>query len=142
MCLGYQVQEAFVPVEIFNKLAEHILSNARKKNLYIDRIGGYLDHVHTLISLSSDISMAKTIQLIKGESAHWMNRQRIIHSAFEWQDEYYAVSVSPDQVDRVRAYIENQVEHHRKKTFEEEIEEIMRMQGSEAISSIGLKPPG
>jgi REP element-mobilizing transposase RayT len=66
------------------------------------------------------------MQLIKGESSHWVNKNKLLSSAFEWADEYFAVSVSESVVDKVREYVKNQEEHHRKKTFTEEWNEFMK----------------
>jgi REP element-mobilizing transposase RayT len=60
------------------------------------------------------------MQLIKGESSFWINKNRITSTKFEWADEYFAVSVSESHVKRVRGYINNQEIHHRKMTWEEE----------------------
>ncbi len=79
-----------------------------------------------MIGLSADVSISKTIQLIKGESSYWINKQSLLKSKFEWADEYYAVSVSESQLDNVRRYIDNQEEHHKKKTFHEECDEFMK----------------
>ena len=106
-------------------LFEHIKQNAKKNNIHIDSIGGYTDHMHTLISLSRELSLSKTAQLIKGESSYWVNRTGLFKSKFEWQDEYYAVSVSPDRIQRVRDYILNQEAHHTKKSFEQEIQQLL-----------------
>lgn len=67
--------------------------------------------------------------MVKGESSHWINEHRLIPHKFEWQDDYYAVSVSDTQVESVRHYIQNQEEHHRKKSFGEEYEEFSRRYG-------------
>ena len=53
----------------------HIRENARNKNIFIDFINGYKDHVHCLISLNDDLSIGKIAQLIKGESSHWINKK-------------------------------------------------------------------
>lgn len=71
------------------------------------------------------MTIAKALQLIKGESAYWMNKERIMPTRFEWADEYYAVSVSESDLENVRAYIDNQEEHHRKATFAEEVSEFL-----------------
>jgi len=60
------------------------------------------------------------MQLIKGESSFWINKHDLIKQKFEWQDEYFAVSVSESGIDKVREYIKNQEAHHHKKTFEQE----------------------
>ena len=58
-------------------------------------------------------------QLIKGESAFWINQNRLIKGKFVWQDDYWAVSVSESHLQVVREYIRNQEEHHRTKSFTE-----------------------
>ncbi|ELR71800.1 Putative transposase [Fulvivirga imtechensis AK7] len=69
------------------------------------------------------------MQLIKGESSFWINQKKLTESRFGWQDEYYAVSVSESQVNRVREYIKNQEIHHQKKDFEQEHQEFVRRYG-------------
>ncbi len=54
-----------------------------------------------------------------------MNKQKLIKSKFEWQDEYIALSVSYSAVDKVRDYILNQETHHKKKSFADEYEEFL-----------------
>ncbi|MGQ0738518.1 MAG: IS200/IS605 family transposase [Bacteroidota bacterium] len=105
---------------------DHIRQNARSKQIFIDSINGVEDHIHALLGLNADLSIAKTIQLIKGESSFWINKQKIMSSQFEWADEYYAVSVSEGQLDDVRRYISIQEEHHQKKTFLQECEEFLK----------------
>ncbi len=127
-------REPLLVKEIRNKVFEHIRQNAKDKGIYIDHINGYVDHVHCLISLKSDQTIAKTIQLLKGESTHWINQNELIEGHFSWQTEYFAVSVSQYQVDRVRAYIRNQESHHRKVSFDEEYELMMEKYGFEKMS--------
>jgi REP element-mobilizing transposase RayT len=81
-------------------LHQHIKENATKKEIFLDRINGYYDHVHCLISLSSNQSIEKVIQLIKGESSFWFNNKSGFNATrLEWQDEYFAVSVSESNID-------------------------------------------
>ena len=54
---------------------KHIRENAKKKDIYIDFINGHMEHCHCLVSLGEDQNMRKTIQLIKGESSYWINKQ-------------------------------------------------------------------
>ena len=112
----------------------HIKENASKKDIYLDTINGVADHLHTLISLGSDQTIARVAQLLKGESSYWMNKEKMTKKKFEWQDEYFAVSVSEWMVPTVRAYIRNQEEHHRKKTFAEEYAEFMKKYGFAIIA--------
>ena len=112
--------------EIRQKVFNHIKEYSRGKNIFIDRINGSLEHVHCLISLGSEQSISKVINLLKGESSHWINSQKLIRGKFEWQDEYFAVSISESVVDKVRKYIDNQEEHHRKISFKEEYDEFIK----------------
>ncbi len=118
-------------LEIRQTIFNHIRENAKEKGIYIEFINGYTDHVHCLISLGIDQSMSKIMQLIKGESSFWINKNGICEEKFEWQDEYFAVSVSESVVDRVREYIKRQEEHHQKKTFVQEYEEFIDKYGFE-----------
>jgi len=93
--------------ELRQKVWQHIRENAKGKGIFIDFINGYSDHCHCLISLGVDQTIQKVMQLIKGESSFWINKQNLISNKFEWQDEYFAVSVSESVVNRVRNYIKN-----------------------------------
>ena len=116
---------------IRQKLFQHIRENSAKKEIYLDFVNGYIDHIHCLISLGADQTIAKTVQLIKGESSFWINKTGLTEEHFEWQDEYFATSVSESGVDKVRNYIKNQEEHHRHKTFQQEYDEFITKYGFE-----------
>jgi len=122
---GTKNREPLLSKELRSKVIEHIIENARTKDIFIDRINGYTEHLHCLIGLHADMSIAKAMQLIKGESAFWLNRQNFMKSKFEWADEYFAVSVSPSNLNKVRAYIDRQEEHHKGRTFQQEYEEFL-----------------
>ncbi len=64
--------------------------------------------------------------ILKGESSHWINENKLCKTKFEWQDEYFAVSMNESQIDAVRKYIAQQEEHHRKKIFTEEYDEFIQ----------------
>jgi len=115
--------------EIRPRVLDHIRENAKDKGIYIDRLNGGNDHLHCLFGLNADMTIAKTLQLIKGESAYWINKEKVTLERFEWADEYYAVSVSEPELYRVRAYIDTQEEHHRETTFAEEVGEFLRKHG-------------
>lgn len=109
----------------------HIRENAKEKGIYVDFVNGYEDHCHCLISLGVNQSVNKVMQLIKGESSFWINKNPNLFPGlngrkFEWQNEYFALSVSESVLERVRSYIKNQEEHHHTKTFQEEYDEILK----------------
>src|SRR6266705_6393530 len=105
-----------------SQIISHILENAKQKEIYIDRLNGPSDHLHCLFGLNAEMTIAKALQLIKGESAYWINKEKLTSVKFEWANEYYAVSVSESVLETVRAYIDNQEEHHKKRTYVEEVE--------------------
>ena len=115
--------------EIRQKVWQHIRENAKEKNIFIDFINGYDDHCHCLVSLGVDQTIQKTMQLIKGESSFWINKQGLTKQKFEWQDEYFAVSVSESMIEVVRNYIKKQEEHHNTKTFQQEYDEFINKYG-------------
>ncbi len=108
---------------------QHIKENSIKKNIFIDTINGYDDHCHCLISLATNQTMEKIMQLLKGESSFWINSNHLCQQKFEWQDEYFAVSVSRSHLNAVRNYIRNQENHHKGKSFQEEYDNYLREWG-------------
>ena|ERR1700754_680022 len=107
------------------QLHKHIAENCLEKGIFLQAINGYTDHLHCLVSLGKDQTIAKISQLIKGESSFWINKDNLTPEKFSWQDDYFAVSVSESQVETVIAYIKNQEKHHSKKSFQEEVDEFM-----------------
>ncbi len=112
---------------------DHIRKNAKEKGVYIDFINGYTEHIHCLLSLDHDQSLAQAMQLLKGESSFWINKNSLILPKFKWAEEYFAVSVSESHLPKVRAYIKNQEEHHRKKTWKDEYMELISAYGFEEL---------
>ena len=123
---GTKSREHMLTNEIRPIVIKHIKDNAILKEIHIDSLNGYTDHLHCLFGLNTDMTIAKVMQLIKGESSFWINKEKLTKTKFEWADEYFAVSVSESIVPKVRGYIQNQEKHHEKKTFMEEYEEFMR----------------
>lgn len=117
--------------EIRTSVFQHIRENARAKGIFIDMINGYFDHVHCLISLGSDQTLEELMRLIKGESSHWINQNKLTMTKFRWQKEYFAVSVNPAGLDSVRRYIANQEVHHRNSSFKQEFQDFLERAGFE-----------
>ncbi|MEO5570772.1 MAG: IS200/IS605 family transposase [Bacteroidia bacterium] len=122
-------REPLLIKEVRPIIIEHIKQNSRTKEIFIDRLNGYTEHLHCLMGLNADMSISKAMQLIKGESAYWINKQKITKSKFEWADEYFAASVSESMLDKVRAYIDGQEEHHKKITFMQEYDGFISKYG-------------
>ncbi len=87
-------------------------------------INGVSNHVHILFVLSKNIALAKLIEEVKKQSSKWAKEAGENNKKFTWQIGYAAFSISSSKVDVVKEYIEKQKEHHKKKTFKEEVEEF------------------
>jgi putative transposase len=115
--------------KVLEELKDHIQNNAKEKGIYIDTINGHIEHIHCIISLGPDQTIARVIQLIKGESSFWINRNRLTRYKFEWGVEYYGVSFGDSDLDRIRLYIRNQELHHRQLSWNDECNEIIERHG-------------
>jgi REP element-mobilizing transposase RayT len=83
-------------------------------------INGVENHVHILCIMSKNIALAKLLEEIKRHSSRWIKTKGSYYSRFAWQGGYGGFSVSPSLHDITKNYIENQEEHHKKMSFEEE----------------------
>lgn len=93
---------------------------ARKHGMKSLAVGGVEDHVHLLLSLPSEINVAKALQLIKGGSSKWVHDTFPEHRHFAWQEGYGAFSIGISQIDVTVNYINRQVEHHQELSFQDE----------------------
>ncbi len=93
------------------------------------KIGGTADHIHALFLLHRTLPLSKVVEEVKKGSSKWLKTQGL--PAFAWQAGYGAFSVSASQVEAVSRYIENQEQHHRKITFQDEFRRFCRRYGVE-----------
>jgi len=126
-------REPLLKKEIRQNVFEHIKQYTQSKDIFLDVIGGWNDHVHGLFSIDATQTIANIMNLIKGETSFWINKNQLTAQKFEWQDDYFVVSVSPKDIERVRNYIRNQETHHSKKTFQQEYNEFLEQCGFEII---------
>ena len=88
-------------------------------------INGMPDHIHILIGLKPTIALSGLVRDIKASSSKFINAQKWIAGKFEWQHGFGAFSYSHSQLTNVINYIQNQEEHHKKRTFREEYLEFL-----------------
>ena len=87
----------------------------------LHEIGGMEDHVHLLIEAPKNKSISDVIRELKTCSTHWLKSiDQAKHKAFEWQSGYGAFTVSLSHFEVVKKYIQNQKEHHRQHSTQEE----------------------
>jgi REP element-mobilizing transposase RayT len=92
-------------------------------------LGGTLDHVHLLVRISAAHCAADLVNKIKANSSHWIHERWATRRRFAWQTGYAAFSVSPSNAPAVIRYIEDQENHHRKKSFREEYLSLLKKHG-------------
>ena len=102
---------------------------ARANKMSAIEVGGVEDHVHILLSLPSTLAISKAVQLLKGNSSKWIHESFPEHRAFEWQEGYGAFSIGVSGVEATVDYIRRQEEHHRKRTFRDELAEFLKKHG-------------
>ena len=122
-------RKPLMTIENKNAICKHIRDYTPTKGIHLINVNGYFDHLHCLIAMSSDQNVATIMNLIKGESSFWAGRNLEWRQKFGWQDDYFAVSVSQSHFDIVNAYIDNQENHHKKKSFQEEYDEFIKNYG-------------
>lgn len=108
-----------------DELYKYIAGIIRNNHHKLLSINGMPDHIHILFGLRPAQSISDLLQDIKGSSSKWINERGFVRGRFSWQEGYGAFSYSKSQLQQVIRYIENQQEHHRKKTFLEEYRELL-----------------
>jgi REP element-mobilizing transposase RayT len=90
------------------------------------KAGGWVDHVHLFFGLPRKQSIAETVETVKTSSSKWIKTKGAEFGGFHWQTGYGAFSVSQSDADAVIKYVEDQAEHHRTKTFQEEYRKFLQ----------------
>lgn len=89
-------------------------------------VNGVEDHVHCFFGLIPRLSISDVMQIAKGKSSKWVNENGLLNHRFEWQVGYGCFSYNHSQIDTLFKYIQNQEEHHKKVTFKDEYERILK----------------
>ena len=107
--------------EVRPKLHAYLAGACSNVGCHAYRIGGTDDHVHIACKFPRTITVSKLLEEIKKTSSAWMKTQDQRCSDFTWQGGYAAFSLGQSQLPTLIRYIENQEEHHKKRTFQEEL---------------------
>lgn len=103
-----------------DELHKYICGIVNGKEQKVYAIGGVEDHIHILVSIKPNISISDLVRDIKANSSKWINQKGVLPGKFQWQEGFGAFSYAQSQLDTVIAYVNNQEEHHKKKTFKDE----------------------
>ena len=120
LIFAVQNREAAVSEPVRERLQQYLCGIAREAQHKPLAIYCMPDHLHFLVGLHPDHSIAELVRLLKTNSSKWLNENRLLPQRFEWQRGYGAFSYARSQVDAVVNYILTQSAHHRKISFQEE----------------------
>ncbi|MDA0812194.1 MAG: IS200/IS605 family transposase [Verrucomicrobia bacterium] len=119
-------REPMIGDDVAGRIHSYLAGIAQDQSAVSISINGMPDHVHLLIKSSKTVADANFMKELKGGSSSWINKNKIIPGHFKWQAGYGWFSVSPKDTDQVVSYIQNQAEHHKKVTFQEEYRKFLK----------------
>ena len=110
---------------IIKELHAYLAGICRMHDSEAFRVGGTENHVHIACTLPRTLSVNKLLEEIKKSSSIWIKKNDSRFQGFAWQAGYGAFSMGQSQLDRLIHYIDTQKEHHQRKTFQEELLELL-----------------
>ncbi len=113
-------RQALIRPEIEGRVWAIVAETAKTHGMHARRIGGIENHVHALLDIPKTLTVSDAMKRLKGGSSKAINQSGLIAGRFGWQDGYAAFTASASAIPDLIAYIANQREHHKKRTFEEE----------------------
>jgi putative transposase len=132
--------QVYIQIVFAVKGRQNLISNTKKDEIYkyitgiitnqkqkLIAINGMPDHIHILVGIKPNISLSDLVRDIKSSSSKFINEQKWVNGKFEWQTGFGAFSYGHSQLNNVIKYIENQEEHHKKKTFSEEYTAFLKL---------------
>ena len=120
-------RQPFISLEIENRVWAYIGGVARKHKMTALQIGGIENHVHALIMAPPLLAPSQIAQFLKGDSSNWIHAEFANLRDFTWQDGYGAFTISKSKLPEVVRYIQNQREHHKKRSFENEYLDLLQL---------------
>lgn len=123
--------EPLIGQDVRAGLHAYLAGSCRANGSQAYRVGGTQDHVHIACSLPRSITVSKLLEEIKKSSSVWIKGQDPACSSFSWQSGYGAFSLGQSQLGNLIKYIDGQQEHHRKRTFKEELLDFLQKYGVE-----------
>jgi putative transposase len=121
-------REPIIPAAWRAKLHGYLRGNIEGLGGQCEIVGGTADHVHLLVRLRATHTLADVMRELKRASSIWVHSD-MSKPEFAWQEGYAAFTVSASAIDEVRRYIENQEEHHRERSFRDELKILLQRSG-------------
>jgi REP element-mobilizing transposase RayT len=124
-----QYRRKTIRSEFRERLYQYIGGIIREKDGVLLQIGGIEDHVHLMAGIPATMTVSDMLRFIKSNSSGWVNETIQPSVPFAWQPGYGAFTVSHSQKPIVEKYIENQEQHHQKKSFQDEFLQLLVSHG-------------
>ena len=115
--------------KIRNEMYSYLGGTINSLDCSVILVGGSVDHIHILCKLSRNNSVAKIIGDIKRSSSKWIKTKSNTLTKFEWQNGYGVFSIGKSELKRIKKYILEQEEHHKKRTFQDEFRLFLKSYG-------------
>ena len=127
LVFAVKFRQAQIKDEWKNELYKYTTGIIQNNSHKVLIINGMADHIHILIGFRSTQSLADLMRDIKQMTSLWINENKLTKQKFAWQEGYGAFSYGQSQLPMIIKYIENQEEHHRKKTFLDEYKSFLKL---------------
>lgn len=124
-------REPWINPDIRPRLHAYLAEVARGHGCLAYRVGGVADHVHLALTLPRTMTQSDLVKELKTTSNHWLEKQDARFSAFAWQRGYGIFSIGKSQLPALIDYIDNQEDHHRTRSFQEEFRSMLSKYGVE-----------
>jgi putative transposase len=118
-----------IPDSIRDALHRYLATVLSNLDSHAVLINSTKDHVHILFELARTLAISKVVEDLKKSSSKWLKTQPDVTGDFRWQNGYGVFSVSPSNLGAVRNYVATQQEHHRKRTFQDELRGLLEKHG-------------
>jgi REP element-mobilizing transposase RayT len=109
----------------------YMAGTAKDLNGFAIKVGGFYDHAHLLVRIPARIAVSDFVGQLKANTSKYINDNNGSIRKCGWQDGFGAFTVSVSAKDAVVAYIERQMDHHKKNTFEDEYLLMLNKHGVE-----------
>ncbi len=133
-------REPFITPEIESELHPYLASVFRAMECPSIIINGTADHVHSLFRLARTVALCDVVEEVKKRSSKWIKTKGPEFAAFQWQAGYGAFSIGESGVPAVKQYIAGQKEHHKTKTFQDELRTFLKKYGVEYDEQYEVRP--
>jgi putative transposase len=117
---------SLIKPEFKEGLYKYITGIVKNQSQKLISINGMPDHIHILIGLRPAMALADLVREIKADSTNHINKNKWVHGRFNWQEGYGAFSYGHSQLDTIIRYIQNQEQHHRRRSFKYEYLKLLR----------------